>query len=379
MNSRLTSQQYRELAEGLVKKAIEAPIEQKQEFIRHAISYFAAARLHDARFASTDPADAATLDNQDEVEGQYRKVQQLIKQALETPTPEELRKFLDFATSFRRLSIWNARMAYIQRPGARIIASEYEWKTVERFVQPDAAPIIILWPFSPIRFVYELEDTGPPFDREKIQDPFAVKGDLRPNVLAALIFSLNKQKSFRVKVEGRRQGSGRAGSAAGQGTLPIGPFNNTLDNGSRIGEFAQENAASRVQPGNDRIPSYRITVNDRLEPKERFVTIAHELGHIFCGHLGGCTSRGVKNEESGWPDRTSLGKHEMEVEAEAVAYLVASRAGLIAASAEYLSVHASRADIKAIDSELIVRAAARIERLAKIHYGSMAFKAPNKR
>lgn len=69
----------------------------------------------------------------------------------------------------------------------------------------------------------------------------------------------------------------------------------------------------------------------------------------------------------------------MEVEAEAVAYLVAARAGLIAASAEYLSVHASRADIKAIDSELIVRAAARIERLAKIHYGSMAFKAPNKR
>jgi antirestriction protein ArdC len=113
-----------------------------------------------------------------------------------------------------------------------------------------------------------------------------------------------------------------------------------------------------------------------LEPKERFVTIAHELGHIFCGHLGECTSRTSKDEESGWPDRTRHGKHEKEVEAEAVAYLVASRAGLVAASAEYLRVHASKADITAIDIDLVVRAAARIERLAKIHYGSMTFKAP---
>jgi antirestriction protein ArdC len=106
--------------------------------------------------------------------------------------------------------------------------------------------------------------------------------------------------------------------------------------------------------------------------------MAHELGHIFCGHLGGCTTRATSDEESSWPNRTWLGKHEKEVEAEAAAYLVASRAGLVAASAEYLSVHASRADIAAIDIDLIVRAAARVERLAKIHHGSMIFKTMNK-
>ena len=72
------------------------------------------------------------------------------------------------------------------------------------------------------------------------------------------------------------------------------------------------------------LPSFRITVNDRLQPSERFVTLAHELGHIFCGHLGACTSRTGKDEESGWPDRRSVGRHEKEVEAEATAYLVAS-------------------------------------------------------
>ena len=56
------------------------------------------------------------------------------------------------------------------------------------------------------------------------------------------------------------------------------------------------------------LPSFRITVNDRLQPSEQFVTLAHELGHIFCGHLGACTSRTGKDEESGWPDRRSVGR-----------------------------------------------------------------------
>jgi hypothetical protein len=379
MNSRLTSNHYRIFAEGLLKRAINAANEQKQVFIRDAISYLAAARARDERCPSTEPSGSGELENQADAEGQYRQVQQLIKQALEVPTPDELKNFLDFSTSFRRLSVWNARMVYIQRPGARIVATEYEWRSENRFVKPEAAPIIILWPFSPIRFVYELEDTGPDIDREAIRDPFAVKGNLPPRVLATLVSGLAKQKSFKIKIEGRRQGFSYAGSAAAQGMLPIGSSNDgPLHNGSRIGEFAQENAATSAGPTLGRIPSYRVTVNERLEPKERFVTIAHELGHIFCGHLGGCTARVTRDEESGWPDRNSLGKHEKEVEAEAAAYLVASRAGLVAASAEYLRVHASRADIAAIDIDLIVRAAARIERLAKIHHGSMIFKTTNK-
>jgi hypothetical protein len=99
-------------------------------------------------------------------------------------------------------------------------------------------------------------------------------------------------------------------------------------------------------------------------------------GHIFCGHLGGCTVQFSKNEESGWPDRQFLSKYEKEIEAEAVAYMVSSRAGVITHSASYLTTYAQRANMMEIDEDLIVRAAARIERLSKLHYGSMAFSAP---
>jgi hypothetical protein len=304
------------------------------------------------------------------------QVRQLIKLAIESPTPEGLTDFLDFTTRFRRLAVWNARMAYIQRPGARIIASEFEWQTVGRCVLPDAVPIIILWPFSPIRFVYELQDTGPPIDRESINDLFAAKGEFRLGTLSTLTSGcLKQQKNFRVEIEGRRLGFNYAGSAAAQGVVP---FTQSLAGqyvgGSQIGKFASENAKSDGQLNRHGIPTFRIIVNDRLEPGERFVTLAHELGHIFCGHLGACTSRSGKDEESGWPDRRSVGTHEKEVEAEAIAYLVASRAGLVTGSATYLKTHAERSDMNKIDVELIVRAAARIERLAKIHYGSMAFR-----
>ena len=145
--------------------------------------------------------------------------------------------------------------------------------------------------------------------------------------------------------------------------------------GANIGQFAGVNADTDSEPLKPGIPSFRIAVNDRLHPGESFATIAHELGHIFCGHLGPCNSGDGKNEESGWPDRRSLGLAEREVEAEAVAFLVASRAGLTTGSAAYLKTHAERAVMKKIDIDLIVRAAARIERIAKIHYGSMAFNA----
>jgi antirestriction protein ArdC len=150
-----------------------------------------------------------------------------------------------------------------------------------------------------------------------------------------------------------------------------------LEHGFSFGEFAGQNAASSDEQVIEGVPSYRVTFNDRLNPTERFITIAHELGHIFLGHLGECASGKGNDDESGWLSRRSLGKNEKEIEAEAVAYLVASRAGVVPASAQYIKSYASRSDMTKVDLELVVRSAARIERLAKIRYGSMAFEAPS--
>jgi hypothetical protein len=101
-------------------------------------------------------------------------------------------------------------MAY-QRPGARVIASEFEWQTVGRCVLPDAVPIIILWPFSPIRFVYQLQDTGPPIDRESINDFFAAKGEFR--------LGRNQKRPLRfIELNRSRGGAPRRRTASGGST-----------------------------------------------------------------------------------------------------------------------------------------------------------------
>jgi hypothetical protein len=183
------------------------------------------------------------------------------------------------------------------------------------------------------------------FDPHK--DPFAVQREFHSGDLSTLSVNLKKQKTFTIGIELPRQGFSYAGSAAAQGVL-------RFDEGP-IGEFSHQNAKTSEQQ--QTVNSFRITINDRLEPKERFATLAHELGHIFCGHLVGCTAPGRDEDESGLPDRRSLGRDEKEIEAEAVAYVVVARGGLITRSAQYLKDHVQRAKIRDINVDLVVRAA----------------------
>ena len=164
MDPHISPEQRRKLAVGLLKSAIQAPPEQKEGLIHAALLNLTSADSGEVQ-QGAPPGEAAADDHELDLADARAQVRQLIRAALEAPSPEELASFLDFADSFRRLSAWNAYMAYIQRPGASIIASKYEWETVKREVKADAIPIIVLWPRSPIRFVYELADTSPEIDR----------------------------------------------------------------------------------------------------------------------------------------------------------------------------------------------------------------------
>jgi hypothetical protein len=103
----------------------------------------------------------------------------------------------------------------------------------------------------------------------------------------------------------------------------------------------------------------RIVVHADLDEPSRFGVLAHEMGHILHGHLG-------NDDDQWWPSRLSLGKNAVEVEAEAVAYIVATRFGLRGGSAAYLSGYVKdEAAPAAVSLDHIAKVAGRIEQMAQ--------------
>lgn len=261
------------------------------------------------------------------------------------------------AQRFKQHSIFNVGLILAQRPGARALGTERQWAKLGRTVSPDAVPIIILWPFGPVAHLFEVEDTLPPYDRDSIGDPFAVSGHFDPGSLARLETNLQTQKSFAITVRRARTGFSQAGSAAAQGSVPV------------QGALALDTRSHTAEGIAGKVPSWRINISDRLSAPEQFVTLCHELAHIFCGHLGACNWHDNR-ELSGWADRGSLPRATQEVEAETVAWIVARRAGLKTGSKQYIEGYEPLASWADFDREVVVRAANRIESLAGIKYGS---------
>lgn len=100
-----------------------------------------------------------------------------------------------------------------------------------------------------------------------------------------------------------------------------------------------------------------MMMNQNHPPATQFTTLAHELGHLFLGHLGPDKALGISA-------RNMLGHLQKELEAESVAYLVARRNGVTPKSETYLSHYAKEnVTVDNIDVYQVMRAAGQIETL----------------
>jgi len=240
-------------------------------------------------------------------------------------------QFLAFVRRFNRYSAFNAMLIETQRPGATAVGFREQWELIGRQVKPGAIPIAILWPFAPVRWVYDLSDTYgkdvPPHDT----DPFKVLGAV-PG--ASWSHTTATADRLGVKVElTNRWGDANAGLA---GVL-----------------HATKNASTSV--ARTRRHRWLVLINESLDINARFATLAHELGHIYCGHQGA-------HPEGFWPDRSgTLTKQQREMEAEAVAYLVCKRLELKTRSVLYLRRHATPENMLVLSKRLIIEATNRIE------------------
>lgn len=273
----------------------------------------------------------------------------LFQQALQVGGFKQFRTIVDQMCSLRRHKPWNAFLITAQRPGALAVATPKEWLgRYQRSILPGARPIVILHPFGPVRFVFELGDTtGPELPNLKIADPFDVT--VKPNCVINNDVLLHLPREFReadrILVQRDDYGfnlAGRASRASG-----------TLDGETMV--------------GSNEHTTFVVRVSRRLGPAEAFATLAHELGHIYCGHLGTPVPsiRQGRKKRHYWPNRSQdLTKAQREFEAEATCYVVCQRLGISPKSAEYLSGYIAAEDWPHISLTNIIRAVHRIEFLS---------------
>jgi len=239
-------------------------------------------------------------------------------------TSKDYKDLLDFVVRLRNFAPFNAMLLQLQKPGLSYAASLRDWRErFGRWPREGARPLLILWPFGPVALVYDVMDTkGKPLP-EDVRSFFA-RGEIDEARLRSFERLLKKKNIDWHWVDA---GDNRAGYIR----------------------------VVRPAKSNEEGAEYRVHINRNHDPAVKFATLAHELGHLFLGHLG--PDRKLKV-----PNRPGLAYPQQELEAESVAYLVCERNGVKSKSHSYLSdfVNAHTC-IDQIDVYRVMRAAGQIE------------------
>lgn len=273
-------------------------------------------------------------------------IQYLIDQALEHGSSKDLAEMLRQVARFKQYSPTNAMYAQLQMPGARFVLPPQTWEErYQRRIVPGAQPIVILRPFAPLMFVYDVTQTEPlegaPTLPDAIEAPYRMPTMV--GVERALEGILRGAPLDFVRVAVVPQGSQQAGCA-------------------RTTDGRQTQAVQvkwRPEPVTEAVPvHYEVMVNQHLSPTERLTTLAHELGHVYCGHIG-------TQDERRWPGRGSTSTESAEIEAEAVAFLVAERLDQSVQMPPHLHQYVERdLPLPAVDVLRVMTAAGRILTMA---------------
>jgi hypothetical protein len=208
----------------------------------------------------------------------------------------------------------------------------------------NARPLVILAPMAPILFVFDIRGTeGSPI-------PSALLKSVEiGNQLSGKIYS-NTQRNCSLQ-----------GIAVCEMTLSRDPKGTT----DRITPALRKQYKDlNIQKDT----SYLIHLNKTHSLEEKYSSLAHELGHIFCGHLG-------IDRYAWWPERENLTISGEEIEAGCVAYLVCKRKGLRACSEKYLSNYiGANQEIPAFSLNAVLQAVNYVEEMGKHRW-----KEPHKR
>jgi len=248
-----------------------------------------------------DPAPGPTMNEA------QASVDALVRDGFRYRTSSEFAELIAFIRRFRVYSPYNAMLVHLQDPGANHVATPARWRELGRRLTPDARPLVILRPRGPVMIVFDarytepLSEASPPLP-DGISSPMAISTGLTDHE-ALLVWERVVDNAMRdgIRVTPADTGKHLGGTAS-----------------SSRGVSLRRRPTKDGRPGDIHGLRYDVTVNRNDAPQDRLASLLHELGHIYCGHLG------TYNPKH-WADRSFVGDTAGELEAETVAHIVLSR------------------------------------------------------
>jgi len=106
---------------------------------------------------------------------------------------KDYKELLDFVVRLRNFAPFNAMLLHVQKPGLSYAALERDWRDrFSRTIKEGARPLVILWPFGPVAFVYDVLNTqGKPLPEDV--SPFIAHGLIDAKQLTSFIPRLKRK------------------------------------------------------------------------------------------------------------------------------------------------------------------------------------------
>ncbi len=278
------------------------------------------------------------LSFQDDFKNKIDELQFLVERCRNSA---EFQRMINCVGRFKHLAAYNAMLVDVQKPGAQLVLRSGEWEKYNRRVKPNAQILIVLVPFGPVEYMFDISDTeqmpGKPYleDAKLLQewnDTFKkIEGKVDEKILNNLIQNL---PSYGIYLDDTFQAADTYGGYTARDNHEI-----TININSKY--YFKHSS------------KFIISVNRRQNPTEKFHTICHELGHIFCRHIYYNSNK----------QRNNLTRKEEEFEAETVAWLVCKRLGINNPSEDYLASYVSDGQVPYCSTDLILKAVTEIEKM----------------
>lgn len=278
---------------------------------------------------------------EEEIKGLFKEnVDELQLQIEKHRESEEFKNLLEFVGKFHYLAPYNAMLVEMQLPSAKFVFPGKKWREYGRRITPNARKLITLMPFGPVQCMFDYSDTEPVEGAEVKGEAELIemyenrvkhtKGEIDPDKFEQLVENL---PSYGIYLDESLQAANSC-------------YGYIIHYAHDIMILVNRNNMQKIKS------RFILSLNSRLSKTDKFLTICHELGHLFCRHL--FYRRDLER-------KTSI--IEREFEAETVAWLMAKRHGVSNPSEKYLSWYGKDGKIPLCSMDYIMKAVTEIEKM----------------